>query len=119
MGLHINVYKEVRTGNDWLDNVDCTNGGITSKNIKGLCITNCDGPFNPTEDYPAARLVVRNIMGSKIVTIVPEEELEKGSWTMMGGNYGSTSDSRFKDKLEEMLGERFYGAVAIHDRVEY
>ena len=38
---------------------------------------------------------------------------------MMGGNYGSTSDSRFKDKLEEMLGERFYGAVAIHDRVEY
>ena len=119
MGLHINVYKEAGREDDWLGNVDCTNGGITSKNIKGLCITNCEGAVNPTEDYPPARLVVRNIMGSKLVTIVPEEELEKGSWTMMGGNYGSTSDSRFSEKVEEMLGTRFYGAIAIHDRVEY
>tara|TARA_R110000787_G_scaffold23515_2_gene67162 strand:+ start:413 stop:784 length:372 start_codon:yes stop_codon:yes gene_type:complete len=123
MGLNINVYKEVRNGNDsftrWLDNVDCTNGGITSKNIKGLCITNCDGPFEPCEDYPAAQLVSRNFGGGKIVHIVPTAEIEKGSWTMMGGNYGSTSDSRFSEKVEEMLGARFYGALAIHDRVEY
>ena len=118
MGLHINVYKEVKTGNGWLDNVDCTNGGITSKNIKGLCITNCDGPFDPCEDYPAARLIVRSVMGRKIVNIVPEEELEKKSWTMMGGNYGGTSDSRFGDKVEEMMESAFYGAVPIHDRVE-
>ena len=119
MGLHISVYKEVRTGNDWLDNVDCTNGGITSKNIKGLCITNCDGSCEPCEDYPAAQLVSRDFAGGKIVHIVPTAEIEKGSWTMMGGNYGSTSDSRFSEKVEEMLGARFYGALAIHDRVEY
>jgi hypothetical protein len=37
---------------------------------------------------------------------------------MMGGNYAATSDSRFSDKIEEMLGHGFYGAVPIHDRVE-
>ena len=95
-----------------------TDQDLDGSHIKGLCITNCDGPFDPCEDYPAARLVVRSIMGRKIVNIVPEEELEKKSWTMMGGNYGGTSDSRFGDKVEEMMESAFYGAVPIHDRVE-
>ena len=38
---------------------------------------------------------------------------------MMGGNYAATSDSRFSDKVEQMLGHHFYGAVPIHDRVEF
>ena len=75
MGLHIEVYKNGK----W----DCTNGGVTSGDIKGLCIENVSGPFNPSEDYPAA-----------------------------------TSDSRFSEKVEEMMGTPFYGALAIHDRVE-
>ena len=37
---------------------------------------------------------------------------------MFGGNYGATSDSRFSEKVEEMMGSSFYGAVPIHDRVE-
>ena len=69
MGLHIEVYKNGK----W----DCTNGGVTSGDIKGLCIENVSGPFNPSEDYPAAQLVSRNVMG-----------------------------------------RTFYGALAIHDRVE-
>ena len=36
---------------------------------------------------------------------------------MFGGNFGETSDSGFQ-KVSEMLGHKFYGAVAIHDRVE-
>ena len=109
MGLHINVYKS-NLG-------DTTNGGV-SANCKGLCITNVSGPFNPSEEYPEAQLVSRNVMGRTIVNIVPMKEIEKGSWTMFGGNYGATSDSRFSEKVEEMMGSSFYGAVPIHDRVE-
>lgn len=110
MGLHIDIYKNGK----W----DATNGGVTSKDIKGLCIENVSGPFQPSDDYPAAQLVSRNIMGRTIVHIVPTAELEKGSWTMMGGHYGGTSDSRFSEKVEEMMGSAFYGALPIHDRVE-
>jgi len=110
MGLHIDVLKNGK--------YDCTNGGVTSGDIKGLCIENVDGPFNPSDDYPAAQLVSRNIMGRTIVHIVPTAEIEKKSWTMMGGHYGATSDSRFSEKVEEMMGTPFYGALAIHNRVE-
>ena len=57
-------------------------------------------------------------MGRTIVHIVPTVEIEKQNWTMMGGHYGATSDSRFSDAVEEMMGTPFYGALAIHDRVE-
>tara|TARA_B100001094_G_scaffold327103_1_gene384550 strand:- start:800 stop:1132 length:333 start_codon:yes stop_codon:yes gene_type:complete len=110
MGLHIEIYKNGK----W----DCTNGGVTSKDIQGLCITNCDGPFDPCDAYPAAELVSRKIGSRTIVNIVPTAEIEKKSWTMFGGHYGATSDSRFSEKIEQLLGSIFYGAVPIHDRVE-
>ena len=110
MGLHINVYKS-NLG-------DCTNGGVSASNIEGLCISNVSGPFSPDDRYPEAKLVARNVMGRTIVNIVPVKEIENGSWTMFGGNYGATSDSRFSDKVEELMGTPFYGAVPIHDRVE-
>jgi hypothetical protein len=37
---------------------------------------------------------------------------------MFGGNYAAASDSRFSELCEKLLGTSFYGAVAIHDRVE-
>jgi hypothetical protein len=110
MGLHIDVLKNGK--------YDCTNGGVTSKDIKGLCLENVSGPFNPSDDYPAAMLVSTNVMGRTIVKIVPTAEIKKGSWTMMGGHYGATSDSRFSETVEKMLGHSFYGALPIHDRVE-
>lgn len=112
MGMLVSVYKDASS------NYDCTNGGVSSRDIKGLCLTNVDGPFDPCDEYPAAQLVFKNTGFSKIVKVVPEEELEKGSWTMFGGNYAATSDSRFSEKVKSMLGNDFYGAVPIHDRVE-
>ena len=109
MGLLVNVYKS--------GNYDCTNGGVSSRNIKGLCLTNVDGPFDPCDEYPAAKLVKQTFASfGPSVKVVPEEA--EGKWTMMGGNYAATSDSRFTEKVEEMLGHHFYGAVPIHDRVE-
>lgn len=37
---------------------------------------------------------------------------------MFGGCYVATSDSRFSDEVERIVGGRFYGAVALHDRFE-
>jgi hypothetical protein len=37
---------------------------------------------------------------------------------MDGGNFAATSDSRFNEACRKLLGHDFYGAVAIHDRVE-
>ena len=106
MGLLVNVYKNGK--------YDCTNGGVSSRDIKGLCLTNVDGPFDPSDDCPAVKLVKGNLPGT--VKIVPEE-LE-GKWTMMGGNYAATSDSRFSEACEKITGSRFYGAVPVHDRFE-
>jgi len=112
MGLHIELYKHFK----W----DCTNGGVSSK-AEGLCITNIDEilgeqcyrcPFEPSDRYPAAKLVEH--VGHAIIQ--PEGLDHK--WLMFGGNYGSTSDSRFSQAIEKLIGHRFYGAVPIHDRWE-
>lgn len=108
MGLLVNVYKS--------GNYDCTNGGVSSRNIKGLCLTNVDGPFDPCDEYPAAKLVKQTFGFGSSVKVIPEEA--EGKQTMMGGNYAATSDSRFSQAVEAMLGNHFYGAVPIHDRVE-
>jgi len=111
MGLLVSVYKDS-------SGTDCTNGGVSSKDIKGLCLTNVSGPFNPSDDYPAAILVVRHFGFGSVLSIVPEENF-KGHH-MFGGNYASTSDSRFGEAARKMLEqpEAFIGAIPIHDRFE-
>ena len=110
MGLTVNIYKCNRYG-------DCTNGGVSSRDIEGLCITNIDAPFNPCDKYPSAELVILETFGRKTVRIIPHETMYKGH-SMFGGNYGACSDSRFSETIERMIGHSFYGAVPIHDRIE-
>lgn len=113
MGLHIDVYRS--------SHGDCTNGGISSK-ARSLVVVNVDGPFSPSPDAPAAFLV-RGLGPKGTVRIVPAisdgmKWVPSTDWTMMGGNYAGTSDGRFGRAVEELLGHAFYGAVAIHDRIE-
>ena len=112
MGLHVYIYRDDTMG-------DCTANGVTSpkRNHRGLCLTNVDGPFDPCDDYPAAKLVAKtHSWGETTVRIVPEET--EGKWSMMGGNYAATSDSRFNEAIAKLLGHKFYGALPVHDRVE-
>ena len=110
MGLLVSIYRDI-------DGMDCTNGGVSSRDIKGLCITNIDGPFTTDPQYPAAKLVKHEYFHGNTVVIVPEEA--EGRRTMMGGNLARTSDSRFSRAIEELLEVRtFYGGIPIHDRVE-
>lgn len=108
MGMHVTVYRSADS------DYDCTNGGASSR-FTELCLTNVDGPWEPTDEIPAAKLVVRDI-GGKTLSIVPDEVADK--WHMFGGNYAATSDSRFGEACYKMTGQRWYGAVPIHDRVE-
>jgi hypothetical protein len=117
MGLLISVYRNAERGMD----VDCTNGGVSSTHGM-FCLVNASGPFEPNEDRPA---VIMQQHQPGCLRIVPAYADGKGNWIadkyhhrMMGGNYGATSDSRFAELCERLLGHRFYGAVAIHDRVE-
>jgi hypothetical protein len=108
MGIQVQVFRN--------GNYDCTNGGISSKATE-LCLVNLPGSAEPSEDCPAARLIVRTPFGDSkpLLTIVPDGEER---WTMFGGNYAACSGNGFSDACSKLLGHKFYGAVAIHDRVE-
>lgn len=111
MGLIVQVYRH--------KNQDCTNDGISSK-ADSLTIVNIPGPFEPTEDAPAAILEKSHTDVLRVVEAVKHKGKWQPTnrWAMMGGNYAATSDSRFSQKCEELLDCGFYGAVAIHDRYE-
>jgi hypothetical protein len=116
MGLTINVYRNAGRGGD------CTLGGISSR-FTTLCVVNVGGPFEPDDECPPVILDVRKISGQSVLRLIPAEKVGDTyapvkSSVMMGGNYGATSDSRFSEKCEQLTGHMFYGAVAIHDRIE-
>jgi hypothetical protein len=111
MGLIANIYKN--------NGQDFSNGGLSSR-VNEVTVVNVDGPFEPTEDRPAVLLVEGNARGT--VKVVPALEGGDG-WTawpgsMMGGCYVATSDARFTQAVEDLLGISFYGAIALHDRYE-
>jgi hypothetical protein len=119
MGIIVDVYRSFRENDDFLEVTDCTNGGVTNceTGVHKLTLVNVDGPFDPTPTRPAAWLVPGNVGGS--AKIVPHDEYTNKTWTMFGGNYAGTSDSRFTEAVEKITGATFYGAVPIHDRVEH
>lgn len=115
MGITVEIYKRDMS-DSFLGDVDCTNGGESSY-AKGFTVINAEGPFEPNDDYPPAELVCEEpIGGRKCLRLVPVSKKDK--WTMFGGNYATTSDSRFSELCDELIGGNFYGAVAVHDRVE-
>lgn len=118
MGMIVYVYRNHRDPDDWLGDNDATNGGVTNHKtgVHQLTLVNVDGPFDPTPDRPAAWLVPGNLNGC--AHIVPHDEYTNKTWTMFGGNYAGTCDSRFREAVEKITGARFYGTVPIHDRVE-
>lgn len=108
MGIVVDVYRNSAMPNDY------TLGGVSSR-FNRLCVVNADGPFKASEDCPAVMLELGALNSVRLVSVADKE---RGVWTMFGGNYATTCDSRFSEAVEALLGHRFYGAVAIHDRVE-
>jgi len=112
MGMIVSVYR-TDTGSH-----DCTNGGMTNNKfgVSKLCIINIDGPFEPTDDTPAAALEVGPLGSARIVPATPR--WHRTAHPMFGGNFAYTSGSRFRRAVEEITGADFAGPVHIHDRFE-
>ena len=99
MGLVISIFR---------DSYDSSANVFYSK--RDITLTNVEGPFQPNENAPAAKLTT-NALGNFI--IVPDDDYsEKEGPQMFGGTYGATSDSRFSSATKT------YGAIPIHDRRE-
>ncbi len=110
MGLIVHIYRD--TG------MDCTLDGI-SKLFDYLTVVNVEGPFEPEEKRPAVMIVDDKPNGKPYPKLVPAtwndvkgEWVRSEGWYMAGGNYGATSDSRFK--AEGMV----HDILPIHDRIE-
>ena len=122
MGMIVSVLRTA-------GNYDYTNRGVSSQ-YDHLCVMNVSGPFQPrhpdTGDITAYPVILEKgpmntvrLVPAALDSLFENDDLEPtGEWTMMGGNYAATSDSRFAQAIETILGHSFYGAVAIHDRVE-
>lgn len=96
---------------------DCTNGGPTSR-VSEITVINLGKDseiFEPTPERPAFKLEM-HVRGC--LRLVPVDEPKGMCSGMFGGNYATTSDGRFGAACEKLLGTRFYGAVAVHDRSE-
>tara|TARA_Y100000389_G_scaffold4207_1_gene4001 strand:+ start:4274 stop:4591 length:318 start_codon:yes stop_codon:yes gene_type:complete len=99
-GLLVSIYKSPLG--------DSTNNGLSSKSdsllLVGIGIEN--GPFETSdgEDYLVCEY--RERYDDFIAT--PKSLKDSGKWTMFGGNFAYTSDSRFPGKHP----------IKIHDRVE-
>ncbi len=98
MGLNITIYR---------DSYDSKMNVFHGK--KGICLTNVAGPFEPSEDYPAGKIIFRE----NSPYIIPVDDFTDSQGVQMnGGTFGYTSDSRFS----EATG--LYSALPIHDRRE-
>ena len=93
---------------------DSTNGGISSS-YKTLLLIDDEGwvDIDGTEEN---LVEVITDMGNAI--IVPYAQPAKAIGPMFGGNFTSSSDSRFMRIVQKTTGVKFYGAIPIHDRFE-
>jgi hypothetical protein len=107
-GLSVSVYRNAEIA-------DCTNGGVTSR------VTQClltggkiSGSVPETETCPALKIVSRDLSrfgkGSEYLHAEPYDT--GGSWTMFGGNFVASSDSRVTNACPPN------GIIPVHDRVE-
>jgi hypothetical protein len=107
---------------------DCTNNGISSQ-ADELAVVNAEGPHG-SHGRPLVAIVPGNAPGTiKAVPVIPIIG-QPVKFSMMGGNFLHSSDSRFREICESALADswakagmpgaqaKFYGAVAIHDRIE-
>jgi hypothetical protein len=132
-GLTVGVFRAA-------DNRDCTNGGASSK-VTGFTVIGAVHTaeqrrdrtydplprdarvFGPTDDSPAAVLVLSNLGGAP-PHLVPLEAYLSGKWTMAGGNLADHTDGRWADLVRSFQPRakevRLYlgSTVDIHDRIE-
>jgi hypothetical protein len=109
-GLHISVLRDAS------HNGDCTNNGVSAQHTTLTLVgEGINGPFEPSPDAPAVKLVKRNLPGrsGQRIEYLHLEPVDAGynggRWLMAGGNFGWTSDSRFPSDYPISIHDRFEG----------
>jgi hypothetical protein len=91
----------------------CAGRGVTTKYDKFLVIGEgvdaSTSPFTETDHEKILVIVKRHLHDGVYYNAVPLKYIDNPHWTMFGGNYIDTSDSRFKHKYP----------IPVHDRVEW
>lgn len=115
MRQFVSVYRDAESG------YDCTNGGVSSRFARLLVISEDEAlPADPMHD-PQTPVCILTRSTRTHPVIRPHPALLRGgakAWTMFGGNFAASSDSRFIDAVEQISGTRSTRAVSIHDREE-
>ena len=114
LGIIAYVCRQTRTG------VFAGKCGGISDEVDEIVIVGpgIDGIFEATPTRPAFELV-QHVSGC--VSLRPVDGPKSKHQVigpMFGGNFATASDSRITSAVEKLLGRRFYGAIAIHDRYE-
>ena len=95
MGLHVYTYRN--------ELGDCTNGGESSYAKGFYCCERKRSHLNPV--ISIRQMLVKQKFGFGCsLKLVPESKIDN-NMTMFGGNYASTSDSRFGEGCREIMGE--------------
>ena len=117
---------------------DCTNGGVTATHadlslvgwITGngrwvMPLDNFCERLITANDAPVLLHLKHDHPSGPSVRLIPAVWDEDGAawapaagWHMFGGNYADPGDIRVSDLIQQLLVTRFYGGVAVHDRVE-
>ena len=122
MALNIYVYRDAELG-------DCTNNGV-SKFANKLCVTNASGPVDldrDTDHYPLVRIAFGRAGNPILVPDGPGPD--KTGNRCFGGNYASSSDSRFGEAIRKLAVDNgmspaearalaMGSILPIHDRFE-
>ena len=96
---------------------DFSNGGLSSKS--NTCYIESEEGWIDESRVPQDQIVKLELGAFGSIHLVPIKETPKGHvGYMMGGCYVATSDSRFNEMVEKILGHSWYGAIALHDRTE-
>jgi hypothetical protein len=92
---------------------------VLPRSAFAVFVANASGPFDVSVDPMAEPPVMIEVGPYNSIKAVPlDENGVPRRDVMFGGRYIGCSDSRFGDLCELLLGHRFYGAVALHDRCE-
>jgi hypothetical protein len=109
-GIHLSVFRDADL------NCDCTLNGVSRQhNRLTLVGPDISGPFEPTEDAPAVKIVRRKLRGKdggfiEYMHLEPiDAKYNGGRWLMFGGNVAYTSDSRFPSDYPLKIHDRFEG----------
>ena len=109
---------------------DCTNGGISS-GVTHVCVMNVDGPFDAGGAAGPPALLVTGPTGIPILVAAAESEDGFGGdgsgWEplvmpdhagpMAGGNYATTSDSRWSDAVRNVAYDYMFERGLLSDKV--